>query len=401
MIDKNGCEVKKLLSSLVSLIIFVAVGATGAGFYVNSKAKETIEQTMEMLKESGYDLSSYDSLDIDFFKQTVELKNLKIASSDQIWLKISIDNIKLDGIDPISDLSVAVKTTQFNNIALTYFGQNYKIDNVTLSGLKTGYQPHFERLFATQIMAEKIQIFHEELDYESVSFNGFFLSDNLDNESRIADGSYSKQQMVTNLPSQWRAHLTGMEISPAHLPPQYAQLLGEYELKKLNGILDISFEFQQDSHTALFAINNLNFGGLANLQADILSTMTDERFAALFNVENLEENLNSLAIEHAELNYKDQGLYNYLIAQTAPKLQLSESALKSQLYFGLAIGSGQITNLDRRQALSNPIADFMTEPAGLKIEISPAKPVRFQQYLDVYDADILVRDLNPTVTYIK
>ncbi|MGL1920427.1 MAG: hypothetical protein OCD03_05335 [Hyphomicrobiales bacterium] len=392
---------KKLLSSILSLIIFLAVGATGAGFYANSKAKETVEQAIETLKLNGYDLSSYDRLDIDFFKQTIHLKNLKIASSDQIWLKLHIDDIELNGIDPISDLSVTLKNSQLKNIALTYYGQNYKIDNITLTGLKTGYQPHFEYMLAAPLMEDKVRIFHEELDYESLSFSGFMLTDNLDNLSRIADGSYSKQQMFNNLPSQWRANLTGLEVSPAHLPPEFAQLLGEYNLKELNGILDISFEYQQDNHTGLFAINNLNFGGLANLQADILASMTDEKFAALFNIENMEENLNSVAIEHAELNYKDDGLYNYVIAQMAPKVDLSEAALKSQLYFGLALGSAQIINLDRRQALANPIADFMSAPTGLKIEISPAKPVRFQQYLDIYDANILVRDLNPTVTYIK
>lgn len=392
---------KKLFSGLLSLIILVAVGATGAGFFINNKSAEMAAQSIDMLKNNGFDLSQYESLEIDYFDQSVNLKNLTIASSELTWLKLSIGEIKLDGINPINDLSVYVKTSMMNDIDLTYYGQNYQIKNITAKGLKTTYQPHFERILATQNMADKIKIFHEELGYDSVSFTDFKLTDDKDNVSHIADGSYSKQGLLDSLPSQWRAHLTGMKINQAHLPQETAQLLSDYQLKDLNGILDVSFDYQIDSNSAVFAINNLNFGGLANLQSDILVSMTEDEFIGVYDFDNLERNLDSLPVEHAELTYHDYGLYNHIVVQQAPKLQLTEGALKSQIYFGLGLGAAQITSLDRRAALANPLADFLQKPAGLKVEFSPAKPVRFQQYLDVYDANVLVRDLNPSITYIK
>ncbi|MBL1241602.1 MAG: hypothetical protein COB13_007110 [OCS116 cluster bacterium] len=391
---------KKLLSGLISLIIFIAIAATGAGFFINSKSVEMADQAIAELKIAGYELSAYDSLEIDYFDQSASLKGLTIEGSAQDF-KLKIGELKLEGINPISDLSVYIESTILSDIDVSFEGQNYQIKNITANSLKTTYQPHFERVLAAQNIADKIKIFHEELGYDSLSFTKFMLTDKAGNVSRVADGSYDKQSLYNNLPSQWRAHLTGMEISQAHLPAETAQLLQDYELEELNGILDVSFDYQSENRTALFAINNLNFGGLANLQSDIFVSMTDENFAELYNFDNLEQNLDALPIEHAELTYHDYGLYNYFVAQQAPKMQLSEPVLKSQIFFGLALVSSQVTDLDRRSALANPLSDFLQNPAGLKVEISPAKPVRFQQYLNVYDANVLVRDLNPSIEYLK
>lgn len=391
---------KKLFSGLISLIIFIAIGATGAGFFVNIKSVEMADEAIAGLKAEGFELSGYDSLEIDYFNQSASLKGLRIAGNEQEF-SLKIGELKLEGVNPISDLSVYIENSTLSNVDVTFEGQNYQIKTITANGLKTTYQPHFERMLAVQNIADKIRIFHEELSYNGLSFAGFMLKDKAGNVSRIADGSYDKQSLFNNLPSQWRAHLTGMEISQAHLPQETAQLLQDYELEELNGILDVSFDYQSENRTALFAINNLNFGGLANLQSDILLSMTDAHFAELYDFDQFEHVLDALPIEHAELTYQDFGLYNYFVAQQAPKMQLTEDTLKTQIFFGLALVSAQVTDLERRSALANPLSDFLQEPAGLKIEFSPAKPVRFQQYLNVYDANVLVRDLNPSIEYLE
>ncbi|PCI87331.1 MAG: hypothetical protein COB24_06825 [Hyphomicrobiales bacterium] len=391
---------KKLLSGLISLIIFIAIGATGAGFFVNSKSLEMADQAIDGLKAEGYELSGYESLEIDYFDQSASLKNLIIEGSGQDF-KLKIGELKLEGIDPISDFSIYIENSILSDIEVTFEGLDYQIKNITANGLKTTYQPHFERMLAAQNDAEKIKILHEELSYNGLSFTEFMMRDKVGNVSRVADGSYDKQALFNNLPSQWRAHLTGLEINQAHLPAETAQLLKDYKLEDLNGILDVSFDYHSENRTALFAINNLNFGGLANLQSEILLSMTDQHFAELYDFDQFEHVLDALPIEHAELTYEDFGLYNYFVAQQAPKMELTETVLKSQIFFGLALISAQVTDLDRRSELANPLSDFLQNPAGLRIEFSPAKPVRFQQYLNVYDANVLVRDLNPSITYIK
>ncbi|MBL1420193.1 MAG: hypothetical protein COC24_006745 [Alphaproteobacteria bacterium] len=391
---------KKLLSGLISLIIFIAIAATGAGFFVNSKSLEMADQAIDGLKAEGYELSGYESLEIDYFDQSASLKNLIIEGGAQEF-KLRIGEVKFEGINPISDFSVYIENTTLSDVDVTFEGQNYQIKTITANGLKTTYQPHFERMLAAQNDADTIRILHEELSYNGLSFAEFMMRDKAGNVSRVADGSYDKQALFNNLPSQWRAHLTGMEISQAHLPAETAQLLKDYELEDLNGILDVSFDYQSENRTALFAINNLNFGGLANLQSDILLSMTDQHFAELYDFDNFERNVDALPIEHAELTYEDFGLYNYFVAQQAPKMEMTEAVLKSQIFFGLALISAQVTDLDRRSELANPLSDFLQNPAGLKIEFSPAKPVRFQQYLNVYDANVLVRDLNPSIEYLK
>lgn len=392
---------RKLLSGVISLIIFMSVGATGAGFYLNSKSKEFVDQSIEMLKADGFNLSTYDSFEIDYFNQSIRLKNLIIASTDNTDFKLSVGEFLLNGVNPISDFSIFIENTQLIDVNITYLSQTYKIANINAVGLKFDYQPHFENIFLVQNIADKIKVFHQEIDYESISFQDFVLTDDANNVSRVADGSYSKQALVDDLPSKWNAHLTGLEISPSHLPPQYAQLLRDYQLKDLNGILDISFDYQTESRTAVFAINNMNFGGMANLQSDILVSMTDERFNSLYDLDNFDKNLNTLPIEHAELLYSDHGLYNHFVVQLAPKMQLTEANLRTQIRFTVALSSAQLTNLDRRLALTQPFLSFIEKPAGLRMEFSPAKPVRFQQYLNVYDANILVRDLNPSIQYIS
>lgn len=385
----------------MSLIIFIAVGATGTGFYVNFKAEEMADQSIEMLKANGFELSAYESLDIDYFEQSLTLKNLTIASKNRSDFKLEVGELRLDGIDPIGDLSIFVEKTMLKNIELTYFDQVYKFADITALGLKTNYQPHFGRILTPANMADRFKILHQELDYDQLSFTDFSQKDKFNNVSRIADGSYSKQALVNDLPSQWRVHFTGLEISQAHLPALYAQLLRDYELKDLNGILDISFDYQKPSRTAVMAINNLNFGGMANLQSDLLVSMTDERFESLYELNDFNKNINTLPIEHAEILYNDSGLYNHVVTQQAPKLGLSVDGLRTQIRFSIALISAGMTDLERRLALATPFTQFIDNPAGLKIELSPAKPVRFQQYLNVYDVNVLVRDLNPSVEYLN
>lgn len=391
---------KRLFSNLIGLAIFIAIAGAGIGYYINIKAVDAADQTINMFKKSGFNLSQYDEISIDYFKRSASLKNLHIAGDEQDWLKLDIAEVQLSGIDPISDFEISVKNIKLIDIDLTYNGDYFQIETADFSGLKLAYQPHFTPIMNAENLNDKVRLFHNEIGYDSVSFEGFSLTDAEDNITYITEGSYTKTSLINSLPNVWNAHLSGMKINRAHLPPEYAKWLNDYKIKELNGILDVSFDYQTQDRYALFAINNLNFGGLANLQADIRVAMTDERLYDFFNLENLDENLNKLPIEHAQLEYDDLGLYNYFITQQAELLETDAPTLKAKIYFGLLLASGQIKDLDKRRELITPLADFHNKPAGLKVNITPEKPVRFQHYLNIYDADILIRDLNPSVEYI-
>ncbi len=392
---------RKFFTSLVSLIIFIAILGFGIVYYINVKIHEVAENTITLLKANGFELSSYESLEIDYFNRSARLKNLKIASDKQIAIKLTIEDVLLEDINPISGQSVSIENSIVKNVELTYYGENYKFETITANGLKLGYKPNFKKILNVASVAEKIRIFHQELGYNSLSFTGFSLVDNLGKTSSIAEGSYSKTALINDLPSQWKLLLTGVLINQSHLAVEYAQMLKNYNIDELNGIFDISFDYLKGDNVAIFAVNNLNFGGLANLQAEFLLTMNDKRLTSLYEFDKLDASLNAVPIEHVEINYQDLGLYNYFITQQATLLNMSEAALRAQIYFGInVIGSG-ITNLDRRRELQLPVLEFVRKPEGLSIELSPAKPVRFSQYLNVYNLDILVRDLNPSIKYIE
>ncbi|MCJ8322655.1 MAG: hypothetical protein HRU29_01110 [Rhizobiales bacterium] len=392
---------RRLISNLFGLVIFIAIAAGGGGVYIDSKANDSVYQAIETLKEKGYELSEIGEFSINYLNQTVTLKNLVIASENPDQFKLSIDEITLSGIDPVSNFQISVKNSQFRAINLTYNGKNHKFDNVDIAGLKFDYQPHFTDFINAENLNKKIQKFHNEIRYDQVTFSGYTLSDNTDNVTKITDGAYQNDELVNNLPSVWNLQLTGMQISRSHLSKSYISLLNSYRIKELNGILDIDFEYKTQNRNATLNINNLNFGGLGNLQAELIVAMTEDRLSDFYDISQIDENLNKLPIEYAKLIYHDLGLYNYFIGQQARKFNLNEMLFKSQIRFALTLSSNLITNIDKRRALLTPVTKFVAKPAGLKIEIAPEKPVRFEHYLNVYDANILVRDLNPSIEYLE
>ena len=392
---------RKILSSIIGLTLFISIGLIAILYYINQVAHEKADEAIETLKLSGFELSGYDSLEIDFLHQSVTLKNLKIASDTQIWLKLAISEVKLDGIDPFSNQSINIATTRLGDVKATYYGENYKFDEILVNQLSFDYRPRFERILSAPTIAEKIQLAHEELGYDSVSFKKLMLSDNLDKVSHIAEGHFTKQAIVDNLPSNWELHLSGMEINQNHLPLEYGQLLADYNITELNGILDVSFNYSAADNSGIFTVNNLNFGGLANLQSEIMVTLNDKRFIDLYNFDKLEANLNRLPIEYAKINYHDLGLYNYFIEQQAVKLDMPVKSLKAQIYFGISFLGRDIKNIERRKVISKPFFEFIRQPGRLNLEFSPAKPVRFSHYLRNYNLGTLVRDLNPKIEYFE
>lgn len=391
---------RRLISNLFGLLIFLGIAAGGGSVYIDSKANEAVLQAIETLKEKGYELSQVDDFSINYLNQTVTLKNLVIASENPDQLKLSIDEITLNGINPISNFQISVNNSQFRAIDVTYNGKNHKFDSVEIAGLEFDYQPHFTDFINAQNINQKIQKFHNEIRYDRVAFSGYTLSDDTDNVTKIADGAYRKDELVNNLPSAWNLHLAGMQISRSHLSNSYINLLNSYRIKELNGILDIGFDYKTQNRNATLNINNLNFGGLGNLQANLIVSMTEDRLSEFYNFTDIDENLIKLPIEYAKLDYHDLGLYNYFIGQQARKFNLNEMLFKSQIHFALALSSNLISDIDKRRALISPLTKFIAKPAGLKIEIAPEKPVRFEHYLNVYDVNILVRDLNPSIEYL-